>query len=185
MRVEGGRPPLCASSDPVNRACSVENHDDDDALALLPGLPAWLPLSLAHCQHAYLSSLVTARKWEDTSCPGSMAQPIEQWLLDIPPVTRAWVIAAVGMSVMVVSQDMRARKHSSLPPGMPTHRSCSALLLVEGGCGQHAGWHTVISLVSQADKLTAVALRNDVLLLWPPVSGPCLSSLLHVSYPEA
>lgn len=32
-----------------------------------------------------------------------MAQPIEQWITDIPPVTRAWVIAAVGTSVLVVS----------------------------------------------------------------------------------
>ncbi|KAK1925644.1 Derlin [Papiliotrema laurentii] len=33
-----------------------------------------------------------------------MAQPIEQWITDIPPVTRAWVIAAVGTSVLVECQ---------------------------------------------------------------------------------
>jgi Derlin-2/3 len=32
-----------------------------------------------------------------------MAQPVEQWITDIPPVTRAWVIAAVGTSLLVVS----------------------------------------------------------------------------------
>jgi hypothetical protein len=33
-----------------------------------------------------------------------MAQPIEQWITDIPPVTRAWVAAAVGTSLLVVSR---------------------------------------------------------------------------------
>ena len=33
-----------------------------------------------------------------------MAQPIEQWFTDIPPVTRAWVAAAVGTSILVVGQ---------------------------------------------------------------------------------
>lgn len=33
----------------------------------------------------------------------AMAQPVEQWITDIPPVTRAWVAAAIGTSVLVVS----------------------------------------------------------------------------------
>ncbi|GFZ50597.1 hypothetical protein JCM24511_08355 [Saitozyma sp. JCM 24511] len=33
-----------------------------------------------------------------------MAQPIEQWITDIPPVTRAWVAAAVGTSLLVECQ---------------------------------------------------------------------------------
>lgn len=32
-----------------------------------------------------------------------MAQPVEQWITDIPPVTRVWVAAAVGASILVVS----------------------------------------------------------------------------------
>jgi len=35
-----------------------------------------------------------------------MAQPVEQWITDIPPVTRAWVIAAVGASLAVVSTQL-------------------------------------------------------------------------------
>ncbi|CAD6587645.1 MAG: hypothetical protein TREMPRED_004816 [Tremellales sp. Tagirdzhanova-0007] len=31
-----------------------------------------------------------------------MAAPVEQWITDIPPVTRAWVAASVGTSVLVV-----------------------------------------------------------------------------------
>lgn len=34
----------------------------------------------------------------------AMAQPIEEWITDIPPVTRIWVIAAVGTSLLVVSR---------------------------------------------------------------------------------
>lgn len=34
-----------------------------------------------------------------------MAQPVEQWITDIPPVTRAWVIAAVGTSLLAVSSN--------------------------------------------------------------------------------
>jgi hypothetical protein len=33
----------------------------------------------------------------------AMAQPIEQWIKDIPPVTRTWVAAAIGTSLLVVS----------------------------------------------------------------------------------
>ncbi|KAK8858837.1 hypothetical protein IAR55_003067 [Kwoniella newhampshirensis] len=33
-----------------------------------------------------------------------MAQPIEQWINDIPPVTRVWIAAAVGTSVLVECQ---------------------------------------------------------------------------------
>lgn len=32
-----------------------------------------------------------------------MAQPVEQWIKDIPPVTRTWVAAAIGTSLLVVS----------------------------------------------------------------------------------
>ena len=39
--------------------------------------------------------------WHATCC--KMAQPVEQWITDIPPVTRVWVIAAVGTSILVVS----------------------------------------------------------------------------------
>lgn len=31
-----------------------------------------------------------------------MAEPIE-WFTAIPPVTRAWIVAAVGTSILVVS----------------------------------------------------------------------------------
>ncbi|OCF39692.1 derlin-2/3 [Kwoniella heveanensis CBS 569] len=30
-----------------------------------------------------------------------MAAPVEQWISDIPPVTRVWVAASIGMSVLV------------------------------------------------------------------------------------
>jgi len=33
-------------------------------------------------------------------------QPLEQWITNIPPVTRAWVAAAVGTSVLVVSASL-------------------------------------------------------------------------------
>ncbi|KAI9634773.1 Derlin [Dioszegia hungarica] len=33
-----------------------------------------------------------------------MAQPIEQWITGIPPVTRTWVAAAVGASILVECQ---------------------------------------------------------------------------------
>ncbi|KAE8542114.1 hypothetical protein D1P53_001595 [Cryptococcus gattii VGV] len=39
-----------------------------------------------------------------------MAQPIEQWITEIPPVTRAWVAGSIGMSLLVSSDalaDMR------------------------------------------------------------------------------
>lgn len=37
--------------------------------------------------------------------PGStMAQPIEQWITDIPPITRTWLAASIGTSLLVVSQ---------------------------------------------------------------------------------
>ncbi|WVQ65354.1 uncharacterized protein L199_003530 [Kwoniella botswanensis] len=33
-----------------------------------------------------------------------MAQPVEQWITDIPPVTRVWVAASIGASVLVECQ---------------------------------------------------------------------------------
>ncbi|EIW67503.1 derlin-2/3 [Tremella mesenterica] len=33
-----------------------------------------------------------------------MAQPVEQWITDIPPVTRTWVVLAVATSVLVECQ---------------------------------------------------------------------------------
>ncbi|OXG26318.1 derlin-2/3 [Cryptococcus neoformans Bt120] len=33
-----------------------------------------------------------------------MAQPVEQWITEIPPVTRAWVAGSIGMSLLVECQ---------------------------------------------------------------------------------
>jgi len=40
-----------------------------------------------------------------------MAQPLEQWITDIPPVTRVWVAAAVGTSILVVSLQSTCLSH--------------------------------------------------------------------------
>lgn len=80
-----------------------------------------------------------------------MAQPIEQWITGIPPVTRTWVAAAVGASILVVSVQSQARpllartviERSWLAlltePGMPARCARTAVVLVEGGSGQYAG----------------------------------------------
>lgn len=76
-----------------------------------------------------------------------MAQPVEQWITDIPPVTRTWVAAAIGASILVVSAPSGAIAMSGagcyrypgshavlIHIGMSSSRPATAVLFVEGSC---------------------------------------------------
>lgn len=64
-----------------------------------------------------------------------MAQPIEQWIKDIPPVTRTWVAAAIGTSLLVVSSPLYSAGPDLTEKGMPSRRSPSTLFFMD-----NSGW---------------------------------------------
>lgn len=63
----------------------------------------WSTLHGKHIWSTHFLSLLEASPSQSTSVLSPMAAPVEQWITDIPPVTRAWVAASIGTSVLVVS----------------------------------------------------------------------------------
>lgn len=76
---------------------------------------------------------------QPTRCIDEMAQPIEQLIGDIPPVTRVWVAAAIGTSILVVSSTSQIRTTRTDKVGMSSNSSFTTLLLVDDSSGQGPG----------------------------------------------
>jgi hypothetical protein len=68
-----------------------------------------------------------------------MAQPIEQWIADIPPVTRVWVAAAIGTSILVVSSSSLDTSASTDHTGMSSDSTFTTLLFVDYSRGEGSG----------------------------------------------
>jgi hypothetical protein len=68
-----------------------------------------------------------------------MAQPIEQLIGDIPPVTRVWVAAAIGTSILVVSSTSQIRTTRTDKVGMSGDSSFTTLLLMDNSSGEGSG----------------------------------------------
>jgi len=72
-------------------------------------------------------------------CIDEMAQPIEQLIGEIPPVTRVWVVAAIGTSILVVSSTTQIRTTRTDIVGMSSHSSFTTLLLMDYSSGEGSG----------------------------------------------
>lgn len=108
-----------------------------------------------------------------------MAQPIEQLIRDIPPVTRVWVAAAIGTSILVVSFVSQCRPAEADNAGMSGYSSFTTLLLMDYSSRKGS---SKLVIVYQGSKLMSIgmAIPNDFLLLWPIIARSSIPSFLHV-----
>jgi len=102
-----------------------------------------------------------------------MAAPVEQWITDVPPITRAWVAASVGASVLVVSHRSSCSSvadgqciciadiTSPSLAGVPSDSPSSTLLLLESCGGEHAGDPSDLPLARASRKRCSSGLPSE------------------------